>query len=173
MKTLSADLTVGEIAAQSPASVRVFERHQIDFCCGGKLPVAEACRTRGLDTAAVLDEIRHELAGAASDTATDWQSASLHALIDHIIESHHTYLKTHLPRIQDMLDKVVSKHSARHGDVLEPVSEVFTAMHDELDSHLMKEEMILFPLLRGIEEARQTGRRPRPTIAVRRKTRFA
>lgn len=160
MSTLNRELTVGEIAAQVPASMRVFERHQIDFCCGGKLPVTEACGARGLDPDAVLDEIDEEAAQSATRQADDnagWQSASLGSLVDHIISTHHAYLKTQLPRIGTMLDKVLAAHGRRHGEMLEPLAAHFFAMHQELDSHLMKEEMVLFPLIRKIEEASRAG----------------
>ena len=160
MSTLNRELTVGEIAAQVPASIRVFERHRIDFCCGGKLPVSEACGARGLDPDAVLDEIDAESAQTATQQAEDtagWQSAPLGTLVDHILSTHHAYLKTHLPRIAGMMDKVLSAHGERHGDMLEPLAAGFFAMQEELDAHLMKEEMVLFPLIRKIEEASRAG----------------
>src|SRR5579872_1172211 len=160
MTTLNRELTVGEIAARVPASIRVFERHHIDFCCGGKLPVSEACGARGLDPNAVLDEIDAEAAETAPRQAGDnaaWQSASLGSLVDHILSTHHAYLKTQLPRIGAMLDKVLSAHGQRHGEMLEPLASSFFAMQEELDAHLMKEEMVLFPLIRKIEEASRAG----------------
>jgi regulator of cell morphogenesis and NO signaling len=72
MTTSTPDSTIGQIAAETPASVRVFEKYRIDFCCGGKVPFAEACRTRGLDPAAVMDEIGRATAAPAEDT-TDWR----------------------------------------------------------------------------------------------------
>jgi regulator of cell morphogenesis and NO signaling len=54
MTTSTTDRTVGQIAAESPAAVRVFEKHGIDFCCGGKIPVAEACSRKGLYPALLL-----------------------------------------------------------------------------------------------------------------------
>jgi regulator of cell morphogenesis and NO signaling len=72
-------------------------------------------------------------------------------LIDHIVGTHHVYLKTQLPRLEGMLHKILSKHSERYGQMLGPLSRVFLEMKGELDGHLMKEEMILFPLIRGLE----------------------
>ena len=159
MSTTTAELTVGEIAARFPASIRVFERHRIDFCCGGKSPVSDACQVRGLDAATILREIDAEIgreAPAAPDDA-GWQTASLDSLIGHILSTHHSYMKTQLPRMAAMMDKVLSKHSERHGDVLEPLAVTLFAMREELESHLMKEEMILFPLIRKMEDAVQSG----------------
>lgn len=145
MTTFTPQQTVGEIAAAWPASVRVFEKHRIDFCCGGKLPLAEACETRGVDPAALLEEIRE--ANTPQEDGTDWQTAPLAELIEHIVSRHHVYLKTELPRLQAMLEKILSKHSARYGEVLLPLAETFHAMQEELLGHLMKEEMILFPMI--------------------------
>jgi regulator of cell morphogenesis and NO signaling len=147
--TLSPDQTVGEIAAQRPASVRIFEAHHIDFCCGGRIPLSEACGKLGTDPAALLEEIERA-AASAPDDPTDWQSASLPSLIDHIVNTHHIYLKSELPRLEAMLDKILSKHAEKHGDVLTPLAATFRPMKEELGSHLMKEEMILFPLIRAL-----------------------
>jgi regulator of cell morphogenesis and NO signaling len=156
MTSLSADITVGEIAARLPGSVRIFEKYRIDFCCGGKVPLEEVCGKRGLDAAAVLDEIERATAAAPADS-TDWQTAGLNELMDHIVATHHAYMKSELPRMAAMMAKVLAAHGERHGDVLAPLSVTFMAMKAELEGHLMKEEVVLFPLIRGLEEARKTG----------------
>jgi len=164
MQTLTLDLTVGELAVQVPASIRVFQKYRIDFCCGGETPLTEACRQHGLETTSVLREIENE-SQRSSDAGSDrdWAGASLQSLIDHIVGTHHVYVRTNLPRIQEMLDKVRANHSERHGDMLTRVNEVFSALSEELAAHLMKEERILFPLVAGMEEARRNGRQPAPS----------
>jgi regulator of cell morphogenesis and NO signaling len=160
MSTLNRELTVGEIAAQSPVSIRVFERRRIDFCCGGKTPFDAACIARGLDPEAVLQEIDCEaarIAPASADSDGQWQSAPLGTLADHILSTHHAYLKTQLPRIAAMFDQVLAAHGSRHGAMLEPLAASFFAMQEELNGHLMKEEMVLFPLIRKIEESSRSG----------------
>jgi regulator of cell morphogenesis and NO signaling len=152
-------MTVGEMAAAQPASVRVFEAHEIDFCCGGKVPLADACRERGIALEALLAEIGRASSGGAGD-GKDWTGADPNDLIDHILSAHHAYLKTQLPRLEAMLAKVLSAHGERHGDVLGPLAETFGGLKQELDSHLMKEEMVLFPLIRSLALARQAGTGP-------------
>jgi regulator of cell morphogenesis and NO signaling len=147
MTTITAQTTVGEIASENPASFRVFEKHGIDFCCGGKIGFADACSTRGLDPEAVLAEIA-ALALPDDEDATDWRSAPIPALIDHILERHHAYMKMQLPEIEDLLSRVM----AAHGAAVPPIARVFGPMKAELDGHLMKEERILFPLIRALEE---------------------
>jgi regulator of cell morphogenesis and NO signaling len=140
--------TIGEIAAESPSSVRVFEKHGIDYCCGGKIALADACEARGIPAA----ELELELAqAAAAETAEerDWTTAPLDLLIDHILSTHHLYLKRELPRLRFLLGKVLAAHGANHGDSLIPLGRTFDAMREELESHMAKEEMILFPAIRN------------------------
>jgi regulator of cell morphogenesis and NO signaling len=149
MKRLE-EMTVGEVAAQSAASARVFEKHGITFCCAGQISVADACLARGLDPA----ELFHELEQArdfGENSLADWQAASVGSLIDHIVDRHHAYLKTQLPAIQARLEEVLRRYSARHRDVLNPLFACFRGMREELDARLMQQETVLFPLLRGLD----------------------
>jgi len=150
MTTSTTDGSVGQIAAEFPASVRVFEKHGIDFCCGGQIPVTEACGKIGLDPAVLLAEIDHATRTPAEDP-TDWLTAPLAALIDHILDTHHAYMKVQLPRVADLLAKVLAAHGDRHGEMLRAVTTVYGAMKAELDGHLAKEEMVLFPMVRALD----------------------
>jgi regulator of cell morphogenesis and NO signaling len=156
MTTTTTDRTVGQIAAESPAAIRVFEKHGIDFCCGGKIPVTEACSRKGLDPAVLLAEIDRAIQIPAEDS-TDWQAAPLPALIDHILNTHHAYMKTQLPREAALLAKVLHAHSDRHGDMLRAVAAFYGPMKAELDGHLAKEEMVLFPLVRALDGGAKAG----------------
>ena len=151
MTTFTSEQTVGEIAARQPASVRIFEKYRIDFCCGGRIPLEDACVRAGVEPAAVLQEI--ETASAQTPDATDWQNAPIDTLIDHILQTHHVYMKTELPRLESMLAKVASVH----GDRLPALAPVFGPLKQELEGHLMKEEMVLFPLIRVLAEANRSG----------------
>jgi regulator of cell morphogenesis and NO signaling len=152
MTTLSPEITVGELAARMPASAQVFEQFGIDYCCGGGQAFDQVCRARGLDPAAVLEEIERQPHPAITAAPQpDWQSTPLSLLIDHIAGTHHVYMKTQLPRLDGMLEKILAKHSARHGAMLLPLAETFRAMKEELEGHLMKEELVLFPLIRSLE----------------------
>ena len=152
MDTLTAETTVGEIAARMPLSVRLFEQWDIDFCCGGKIALRAACEAKGLDPGTVLDEIQRAAQPApGAAAATDWQSVSLDSLIGHILDTHHVYMKSQLPRLEAMLEKILAKHGPHHGDFLLPLAATFRPMKEELDGHLLKEEMVLFPLIRRLE----------------------
>jgi regulator of cell morphogenesis and NO signaling len=136
--------------------VRIFEKHGIDFCCGGKLPIDQACGAKGLDPAALMAEIDQAAQVPAADP-TDWKNAPLSALIDHILDTHHAYMKVQLPRVEARLAKVLHAHGDRHGDMLCAVARVYGAMKAELDGHLAKEEMVLFPLVRALEGGAPSG----------------
>ncbi len=145
--TIQAESKVGQIAAEHPLSTRVFARHEIDFCCGGGRPIGEICEEKGLETETILAEITAELAGPADDS-TRWDEAPLPALIDHILATYHRALDEELPRIEFMARKVLRVHGDRAPDVLPELVSVFLGLKTELEQHMMKEEQILFPMIK-------------------------
>ncbi len=153
---ITEEKTVGELAAQVPGAARVFEKYQIDYCCGGKHPVGTACRERGIALQTLADELEHATAPKAEKNEQDWNTSSLRGLIGHILLRHHAFLRSELPRIADLFAKVISAHGERQ-PVLFQVREVFTALREELESHMMKEELILFPAIGKLEAASLTG----------------
>jgi regulator of cell morphogenesis and NO signaling len=155
MNTLSAPLSVGEFAAANPAAVRILDRHQIDFCRGGKTPLDEACQAKGVDPAALMAEIERS---ARPQDSTDWMTAPILDLIEHIVSVHHVYLKAELPRLETILTKIERNHGGKYPAVPAMVP-VFRALKEELDGHLMKEEMVLFPLIQTMVDAQLSGSR--------------
>jgi regulator of cell morphogenesis and NO signaling len=147
--------TVGEIAAQSLAAVRVFEKYGIDYCCGGKRSVEDACREKGLDPAQVNREL--EQTAGVKDVVTDWNTAPLRDLINHILGTHHEFLKLELPRIAERMSKVVNAHTSKDATTITELAGTFAALRSELESHLHKEEVILFPAIERYELAFSQG----------------
>jgi len=150
MTLLETTMTVGELVKDRPARSRVFEQLRIDYCCGGKVPLAEACARRGLDADDVLRQIQQ--ADAEDQRYVDADAMGLAELADHIEQTHHAYLREELPRLDAMSRKV----AAVHGDGeprLNALREVFVGFRDELLSHMIKEEQILFPMIRELERA--------------------
>lgn len=141
--------TVRDIAIEQPDSIRVFEKFGIDYCCGGRQPLAEACRERSLDPQAVLAAI--DIASEArADAAPDWTTATLGALCRHIVATHHEYVRSELPRLQQLAQKVVSRHGDTHPE-LPQIQQKIEAVGEELLQHLAKEEMMLFPYITNLE----------------------
>ncbi len=140
------------------------EQLEIDYCCGGKKTLKEAVSEAGLNLESVMNDLRKIHPQPADDaTEKDWNTVSLTALVDHILEKHHTFLKTHLPRLDDLLKKVQAAHQTRHGEMLAKLRRFFDSLRSEIELHLMKEEEILFPAIKGID-AFMAGAGPRPIV---------
>lgn len=152
--TLDLQTAVGDIVKQRPARSRVFEKLQIDYCCGGKLPLAEACQKREIDPRDVLRELEESDAQPGPDEArpVDADAMSLAELVDHIERTHHEYLKAELPRLDGLTQKVLDVHG-KHDPRLADVRRAFVALREELVGHMMKEEQVLFPIVRQLESA--------------------
>ena len=144
---ITSDVTIGQIAAEHPLATRVFARYQIDYCCGGGRPLAEVCRTKGLDPARLLTEIQQEIVPDA-DGVDNWNEAPLAALIEHIVNTYHVALNEELPRLEAMARKVVRVHGDKDPERLTELLQVYLALKAELDEHMIKEEQILFPMIR-------------------------
>jgi regulator of cell morphogenesis and NO signaling len=147
--------TVGEIAAGSAAAVSILEQYGIDYCCAGKRLFEDVCREKGLSAASVADEIVAATAKPAE--SRDWSTAPLGELIRHIVSTHHEYLKLELPRVGQRLKKVVQVHGASDPAALSELENVYEGLWQELDMHMHKEEMMLFPAIQHYEAATQSG----------------
>jgi regulator of cell morphogenesis and NO signaling len=159
MKDLQ-EKTVGLIVAEQPLRAAVFDRLNIDYCCGGKRTLSEACASHGINTAQVIAQLNeNDQAIAADSKIENWLSASLSDLIDHIQQTHHAYLKTELPRLQELADKVASVHGVREPRLKE-VARVFSAMRDEIEQHTNKEDIILFPFIRKLDQKKGIPKAP-------------
>lgn len=144
--------TVADIASAIPSSVRIFQRHGIDFCCGGKTPLALACQKHGVPFGEVVGAIEASALAPEPDQR-DWNSEPLHVLIDHIIFTYHDPLREELPRLESMAAKVFRVHG-RKAVHLERLNGIVAELSPELRSHIRKEELVLFPAIRAIEDGR-------------------
>lgn len=160
MTTLTSNQTeltgtrVGKIVAQVPATARVFEKHQIDYCCQGNKTLGEACVARQLDPAQICRELDQVVAVPGTNTVP-WSNQPLGELCDHIVARHHDYLREELPRLSGLIDKVVQAHGESHPELL-TVKAQFRMLRAELEPHMAKEEQILFPAIRALEQANRS-----------------
>jgi regulator of cell morphogenesis and NO signaling len=149
--TPDTQMTVGQLVTDRPARSRVFGKLGIDFCCGGKKSLDEACRNKGLDPETVLQVIlASEQEGDSDKNMVDAAQMTMTQLCDHIEATHHAYLREEFPRLTQMIAKVAAVHGERH-PWMKQVHSVFTALIEELAQHMMKEEQILFPIIRKLE----------------------
>lgn len=153
-----ASATLGDIVAENHQAAAILEHHGLDFCCGGRISLGEACRDRGLDLDAIVAELRH-----LDATPLEGPPDDLDELISHIVARHHDYVRQAIPSIRAHLANVVAAHGLRHPELV-GISNNFTALAEVLPLHLAKEEHVLFPYIRTLAAASRAGSPPPPDI---------
>lgn len=148
--------TVREFAVEIPQATRLFETMGIDYCCGGGKSLRDACASANVPVDEVVRKLLASVKESVAQQAEDWYSAELGDLVDHIVATHHVYVRQELPRLEQLLNKVVSKHAEKHPE-LKKVQKIFREVSAELTSHLRKEEEILFPYVKELEAAKESS----------------
>jgi len=154
--SITGETRVGQLAAEHPLATRVFFRHGIDYCCGGGRSLQEICEKKGLDTSSVIEEIGRELESSGAPEHS-WEQAPLDDLIEHILSAFHRPLNEELPRLESMARKVVDVHGDKDPERLSELLSVYLGLKSELDQHMLKEEQILFPMIREGHGAMAVG----------------
>ena len=149
MTTFQINDTVGAVVRDHPALSRLFEQAQVDYCCGGQKTLAAACAKRGIDPQAFLKELE-TFAATEPAAEVDLAALSLTELVEHIERLHHAYLHTELPRLKALVTKVAKVHGDKEPRLAQ-VRDLFLGLSAELAAHLMKEEQVLFPMMRQLE----------------------
>jgi regulator of cell morphogenesis and NO signaling len=145
--------TIGDMVAKDFKKAQIFKKLGIDFCCGGKKTLEEVCKTKGLD----LEMVNAELVASnnlQNATALNFDTWELDFLTDYIINQHHKYVKENIPFITELANKVAKVHGAHHPEVIE-VADIFSKLGKDLSLHLMKEENILFPIIKQLVKAKK------------------
>ncbi len=148
--TLGVDDTVSQWVGEMPARSRVFEKNGIDYCCGGKATLRQACAKRHIHAETVMREL---LAAGHDPDQKDWSTATLTDLADHIEITHHAWLKKELPRIAMLIHRTYTVHGL-HYPWLAELKTTYDRFAAEFDAHIFKEEHILFPRIRQIDAKR-------------------
>ena len=150
--------TVGDFVAEDYRTAKVFEKYGIDFCCGGKVPLAAACRDKGVDCAAIQREIE-EATSEPVERSQNFAAWGLPFLSDYIINTHHGYLKENTEQIAVYARKIAEVHGSRHPEVVE-IAGIFDKIATDMAAHLREEEEVLFPAIKRIDAARKDGTAP-------------
>lgn len=145
MSSTLLDQPLGSIACDIPGATRIFHEHRLDFCCGGRTTLRDAASRKGLDADAIASALG-ELQ-VCPGISRDWRQASASELIDHILMRFHSRHRQQLPELVRLARRVEHVHGDRP-DCPNGLANHLDNMQQELDSHMMKEEQILFPLLR-------------------------
>ena len=158
MPTIDTLAPVGKLVADNIGRAKVFEQWGIDFCCGGGKPLGPACEEKGVSLPLLLADLERVDRNDSGD-GTDWTRASLTELADHIVGTHHEYLRDELPRLTALGHKVADAHGDHHPE-LKDISGLVDRLGEEMESHSRKEEMILFPFIREMESIGAVPRSP-------------
>jgi len=154
MMVITTETTVRDIALEEPTAIPVLEQFGIDYCCGGKHTLAEACVKRNQDIGPVLEELerRRQETSAAE---IEWQTAPLSDLIDHIVHKHHAFTREHLVLLRELTAKVERRHGSAHPEVYR-VREALANMSAGLIHHFGCEENVLFPYIKQLDACQRS-----------------
>lgn len=148
MTTTITEKTIGEIAAENPAAIRIFERFHIDYCCGGTRPLSVACAEAGISVEDFSAALRS--AAVPPEPGLDWTSRTLTELRAHLVAKYHVHAREELETLRMLSAKVLSVHGGRRPE-LERVDRLVHALEQDMIPHMVKEEVILFPYVDGLE----------------------
>lgn len=137
--------TIGEIVARNFQTAKVFENYGLDFCCGGKKSLLDACIEKGITPEKIIKDLTSLTEKNANAAHYDKWEADF--LIDYIVNNHHSYVTNSVSTIEHHLDKVSSKHGEAHPEVI-AIAGLFAEIKEELLSHMQKEEKMLFPYIK-------------------------
>lgn len=144
---------IGDIVAIFPGAASLFMDNRIDFCCGGNRPLEEAIENETINKEDLLKElnIRHKEFKDKEVEFIDWARETPTKLIRHVVDTHHNYLNNELPRISELVLKILQVHGLTHPELFK-VHELYNALRTELEGHLVKEERIIFPAIMAYEK---------------------
>ena len=151
-----ADETLGEIAVKDLRKAEVFKKYGLDFCCGGKKTVKEACAEKGLDVTKVEQELQNSDKTSFTARPLPYNDWNLDFLADYIVNTHHSYVKKTIPDIRTYSEKVAKVHGAHHPELL-VINQLAQEVCDEMSSHMVKEETVLFPYIKQLVAAKNNG----------------
>lgn len=155
---ITSETPVRDIAVEHPTAIPVLERLGIDYCCGGKHTLAEACAKGGVDLAPVLEELERRQPGTDAPEA-QWKNASLKEIAEYVVQRHHAFTREQIKLIADLMKKVEARHGADHPEVFE-IGKIFAVTSSELTHHFFCEENILFPYIGKMEAGQQAALPP-------------
>lgn len=148
-------VTIGELAAKDYRKAEVFRKYGIDFCCGGKKTLTQVCEKKGLDVLRIQQELE-ELDKQPDPVHENYNEWELDALVDHIINKHHRYVSDAHPLLLEFSAKVARVHGDRHPELIE-IERLFNNVAQELNFHMHKEEMVLFPYIKRLNDTQKQG----------------
>jgi len=154
----ASDRTIGEIVADDYRTAKVFEKHGIDFCCGGNVALAAICTNKGIDLAAITAELE-AVKSEPVERSQNYASWEMPFLADYIINAHHSYIKENIGQIAAYAHKIAAVHGANHPEVIK-IDAIFDKIASDMATHLREEEEVFFPAIKRADAKRKAGAAP-------------
>ena len=148
--------TIGEIVAHDFRTAAVFSKHGIDFCCKGQRSIDEVCQKNNLNPAHLSQELNDVMSNKGGESI-DFKTWPLDLLADYVEKKHHRYVEEKTPTLIQFLNKLCKVHGGTHPELFE-ITALFTSSAQDLAAHMKKEELILFPFIRKMAEAKSQNR---------------
>ena len=149
MNKITSKQNIGDIVVEFPKAADVFKENRIDFCCGGNRPLKTVIEEQGLDENKIISKLNelYEIQQANKDSMEkDWNEAPIGELVEHVLDTHHAYLWSELPKISEYVIKILRVHGENHPELAQ-VHKLFHMVKMELEGHLVKEETIQYPAI--------------------------
>jgi regulator of cell morphogenesis and NO signaling len=139
------EMTIADLVTADYRTAGVFRRYGLDFCCGGRRTIGEACATHNIDSGKLLNELG-QVMNRNDNTAPRFNAWSPELLIRFIVDNHHSYVREALNRIPWFVGKVASRHAGSHPENVE-IAQLFEELSREMTEHMVSEEQEVFPLI--------------------------
>lgn len=144
--------TIGNVVAMYPKTTSILTSYGIDYCCGGHRLLQEVLHEEKINAEKLYQALDTFLAQSnISQDGANFLDMTSEQLSSYIEDTHHTYLREHLPNIAELLATIMRVHGSKHPELFE-VYRLFGSLKSDLEQHLLKEEQLLFPAL----ETKQT-----------------
>lgn len=146
--------TVADLVTENIKTAHVFKKYGIDFCCGGGISLTKAAEKAGIS----YSDLERDLLNVDENTsrANNYKDWELDFLTDHIINVHHSYVEESIPMILQYAARVVKVHGHHYSELAE-IQQLFSLVAVELGGHMKKEELVLFPFIKKMVNAKRTG----------------
>jgi len=155
---------IGDLVAEDYRTATVFKQNGIDFCCNGNRKIADACQALQINSDVLIQQLKDAIS-QGDTSSTDYNAWPLDLLADYVEKKHHRYVEAKIPEISPFLKKIVSVHGGQHPELRE-VEHLFSESTSELSMHMKKEELMLFPYIRKMAQAKLFGSTIQPPFGT-------
>lgn len=148
--------SVGDIVRQDYRVAKIFKAYHIDFCCGGGKTIEQVCKDRNIDPELIQQELKTLVQGIVDSNEPNFDQWPLDLLADYIEKKHHKYVESTTLVLKEYLKKLAAVHG-NEAPYLRDMDEIFNQSAGNLAQHMKKEELVLFPFIRKMVDAKYSN----------------